>query len=33
MGKRGMGFIEELVVGSVTNKVISASKIPVTIIA
>jgi nucleotide-binding universal stress UspA family protein len=33
MGKHGMNIIEELVMGSVTHKVINSSKIPVTVIA
>jgi nucleotide-binding universal stress UspA family protein len=33
MGKHGMGFIEELVMGSITHRVINASKVPVTILA
>jgi nucleotide-binding universal stress UspA family protein len=33
MGKRGMGIVEELVLGSVTNKVVNQSKIPVTVFA
>jgi nucleotide-binding universal stress UspA family protein len=32
MGKRGMGFIEELIMGSVTHKVVNTSKVPVTIV-
>jgi nucleotide-binding universal stress UspA family protein len=32
IGKRGMGIIEELVLGSVTDKVVNQSKIPVTVI-
>jgi nucleotide-binding universal stress UspA family protein len=33
MGKHGMSIIEELVMGSVTQRVISSSKVPVTVIA
>jgi len=33
IGKRGMGFLEELVMGSVTNKVVNQSKIPVIVVA
>ncbi|MFC1802444.1 universal stress protein [Thermoproteota archaeon] len=32
MGKRGMGFIEELIMGTVTHKVVNTSKVPVTIV-
>jgi nucleotide-binding universal stress UspA family protein len=32
IGKRGMGIVEELVLGSVTDKVVNQSKIPVTVI-
>jgi nucleotide-binding universal stress UspA family protein len=33
MGKRGMGIVEELVLGSVTNKVVNKSRIPVIVVA
>lgn len=33
MGKRGMGILEELVMGSVTHKVVNQSKIPVIVVA
>jgi nucleotide-binding universal stress UspA family protein len=33
MGKRGMGLIEELVMGSVTHKVVNHSMIPVIVVA
>ena len=32
IGKRGMGLLEELVMGSVTNKVVNHSKIPVIVV-
>lgn len=33
MGKRGMGVVEELIMGNITLKVINKSKIPVTVVA
>lgn len=33
MGKRGMGIIEEIVMGSVTHKVVNLSKVPVIVVA
>jgi nucleotide-binding universal stress UspA family protein len=33
MGKTGMSFVEELVIGSVTHKVVKQSIIPVTVVA
>jgi len=32
MGKKGLGIVEELVMGSITRKVVDLSKVPVTII-